>query len=138
MKQEEQINELNDRVKCYLAPSQIAGVGIFALRDISKGQKLWLFPNIKLKWYDLSLTNLNKLFPEVKELILGQWASIVNGSAFLSPQDSCWFILYCNHSDSPNYDVKTDLALKDIKKGEEITEDYKEMINWEKVYPFLK
>lgn len=136
--QEQQIYELNANVKCRLGVSKIHGIGVFAIRDIAKGQKLNLFPNVKPHWYTLTLTNLNKLFPEVKELILAQWSSIVNGSHFLSPHDSCWLILYCNHSEDYNYDEKTDLALRDIKGGEEITEDYKKMLNWELAFPWLK
>ena len=43
-----------------------------------------------------------------------------------------------NHGgDESNYDRKTDTAAKDIKKGEEITSDYRLMENHEKVFPFL-
>lgn len=136
--QELQILELNSNVKCYLAPSKISGVGVFALMDIAKGQRLNLFPNVRPKWHTLSMSNLNQLFPEIKELILAQWASIINGSAFLSPHDSCWMILYCNHSDDQNYDVKTDMAIRNIRKGEEVTENYREMLGWERVFPWLQ
>ena len=43
-----------------------------------------------------------------------------------------------NHSDTPNYDCMKDIALKNIKKGEEITENYREIADSEKIFPFLK
>ena len=138
MNQQDQINELNSIVKCKLAPSKIAGVGVFAIRDIQKGDPLYLFPKPNPTWYSVPFGSMSKLFPEVRELILGQWASIVNGSHFLSPNDSCWMIVYVNHSDDPNYQTDGDFALRDIEKGEEITSDYRLMSNHEKVFKFLK
>lgn len=138
MNQQDQINELNLIVKCKLAPSKIAGVGVFAIRDIKKGDPLYLFPSPNPHWYSLPFGSMSKLWPEVRELILGQWASIVNGSHFLSPNDSCWMIVYVNHSDNPNYQTNGDIALRDIKKGEEITSDYCLMDNWQKVSPWLQ
>ena len=35
----EQIMELSSTVKCKLAPSNIHGIGVFAIRDIKKGEK---------------------------------------------------------------------------------------------------
>lgn len=138
MKKEDQLNTLNGNVKCKLAPSKIHGVGVFAIRDINKGEKLFMFPNLKLNWFSLKLAELDKLFPEVKEMILAQWPAIINGSNFLAPYDSCWMLLYVNHSENQNYDFKTDMATKDIKTGEEITENYKEMIGWEQIHTWLK
>ena len=137
MNQEEQIIELNSIVKCKLGVSKIQGVGVFAITDIKKGNPLYLFPSPNPKWYSVSFGSMSKLFPEVRELILGQWASIVNGSHFLSPNDSCWMIVYVNHSNDPNYQVNGDFAIRDIEKGEEITSDYRLMTNAEKVFKFL-
>ena len=36
----EQISQLNERVKLKVAPSKIEGVGVHALRDIKKGEKI--------------------------------------------------------------------------------------------------
>lgn len=137
---QEQIIELNSTVKCVLKPSQIHGIGVFALRNISKGERLYCQPNLqtKGKFYNLSYAELNKLFPEVKELILQRWASIINGSLFQNPNDDAWLILFMNHSDIPNYDQYTDCAIRDIIKGEEILENYRKMLNHEAVFPWLK
>lgn len=138
LSQKDQIIKLMSEVKCTLAPSTIHGIGVFAIRDIRKGERCYCTPNSKKEWYSVSYSNLNKLWPEQKELILQRWASIINGSLFTSPNDDVTLILFMNHSENPNYDIYTDSALKDIKKDEELVEDYRVMKNWEKVFPWLK
>lgn len=118
--------------------SKIHGIGVFALRNIYKGERCYCTPNIIPKFYNIPFGSLNKLFPEVKELVLARWASIVNGSVFQSPNDDAKLLMFVNHSYQPNYDVVSDTALYDIVEGEEITEDYCAMENAEKVYSFLK
>ena len=70
-----------------------------------------------------------------KELVLQRWDSVVNGSIFCSPNDDAHLLMFINHSTSPNYDVVSDTTLKDIKKGEELFEDYRVMDNWSQVRP---
>src|SRR3990167_3987038 len=132
----EQINHLNSTVRCKLAPSKIDGVGVFAIRDIKKGDRVYCRPE-KQVWCNIPWGSLSKLFPEVEEIVKQRWASIVNGSDFLSPNSDTLLILYMNHSNDPNYDVMTDTALADIKAGEEVTEDYCIMTNANKVFPNL-
>lgn len=132
-KQEDEINKLNMLVKVRLAPSKIHGVGVFAITDIPRGVRLHLglFP----QKFDLSYGNFNKLFPEVRELLLERWPNIVNGSSFLYPETNV--VAYMNHSDKPNYDAINDVTLSSIKKGEEIVENYRLIPNYEKVYKWL-
>src|SRR3990167_4677433 len=138
MTKTEQINDLNNNVKCKIAPSKIHGVGVIALRRINKGEKLYCKPKPMARWYDIPYNRFNEIVPEVSEIILQRWASVINGSHFLSPNEDAIMLVYMNHSDEPNYDVITDCAIKNIEKGEEITEDYKVMKNWEIVFPWLK
>ena len=134
---EEQIEELNREVKCHIAPSSIHGIGVFALRDIKKGENMHCLPNDFRKWYAVPYLRLDELRPEVKELVLRRWPAIINGSSFLSPNDDVWMISFMNHSDTPTYDVNTDSALENISAGEEVVENYRTMRNAEKIYPFL-
>lgn len=120
-----------------LAPSPIHGVGVFALRAIAKGEKLHCFPNQFRKWYAVPYERFNEIREEVRSLILERWASVINGSSFQSPNDDAWMILFMNHDDNPSYDIKTDCALRDIKRGEEIVEDYRTMKNAKQVFNFL-
>lgn len=137
MNAQEQINELNSMVKVKLAPSHIHGVGIIAIRDIRKGEKVYCEPSKHLKLYSVPYGSLKKLFPEIRELIMQRWAGIINGSMFQSPNDDQWLVLFMNHSDNPNYNKLTDTALQDIKKGEEITSNYCVMDNADKAFPDL-
>ena len=133
MSNEEQIDNLNAMVKVKIAPSPIGGVGVFAIRDISKGQKLYC--NFFPFQFSLPYSSFGKLFPEVRELLLERWPTITMGSKFFYPE-TC-LQAYINHSQEPNYDCVNDIALKDIKVGEEVTEDYKLIPGWEVAYPWL-
>ena len=50
---DQQIAELNEEIRCHLKPSSIHGIGVFALRDIKKGEKevrpLWGLGIVKRK-----------------------------------------------------------------------------------------
>lgn len=130
----EQIRELNHYVRTKLAPSQIDGVGVFALRDLKKGEPL--FTDMMTKLYNLPYSEFDKLRPEVAENLLQSFPLIVKGSAFAYPLTRTQAFL--NHSEEPNYDAMTDIALRDIKAGEEVTEDYRKIEGWEDVFTFLK
>ena len=131
--QDTQIVMLNGSVKATLGPSKIHGIGVFAIRDIKKNERVYCDQLPKL--FKLPYSQLNKLFPEIREIIIGRWPSIINGSKFISPDAR--LISFMNHSDTPNYFQVSDTARCDIKKGEEITENYQLMPNWQKIYPWL-
>ncbi len=133
MSHQTQLDELNSRVKTYIAPSPIHGVGVFALRSLPVGAKL--YTDIIPKMYNLPHNEFSKLFPEVRDLLLERWPQIVNGSHFAYPDTRIQ--AFMNHSDTPNYDAVNDATLREIKKGEEITEDYRLIEGWGQVFPFL-
>lgn len=132
-----QIAELNSIVRCNLGVSNVHGIGVFAIRSIAQGEKCYCTPPIMHRFYNIPFGSLNKLFPEVKKIILSRWASVVNGSVFQNPNDDVGLLFFMNHSYNPNYDVVSDTALRNIAKGEEIFENYCYMQNAEKVYPWL-
>ena len=134
MTNQDEINELNSIIKARIGVSKIHGVGVIAIRDISKGEMVYADRMPKL--YQVPYGSMNKLFPEVREIILERWPSIINGGRFIAPDAR--LLSFMNHSDDANYDPITDTALRKIWKGEEITENYKQMKNWEKVYPWLQ
>ena len=130
-----QIRELNTYVKTYIGVSKIHGVGVFALRDIPKGQKL--YADMAPKGYTLPYSEFGKLFPEIRKKLLERFPDIVNGSHFAHPDTR--IVAFMNHGfgDNVNYDAENDIILKDVKVGEEITENYKLIKGWEKVFTFL-
>ena len=132
-KMKQAIKLLNDIVKVRIAPSPIHGVGVFAMRDLKVGEQMELdaIPHM----FDIPYSKLGELDKEVRELILSHWPNIVTGSHFLYPVTK--MTAFMNHSDTPNYDAKTDKMLKEVKKGEELTEDYRVIDLHEKVFPWL-
>lgn len=131
--QDKQINFLNEAVRVKIGPSKVSGVGIFAMRDIPKGSKLYgdMFPTP----FEVPFNSFKKLLPEVREYIVSRWPRVVQDGGFMWP-DVLWQA-YMNHSDDPNYDCVKDITIYDIKAGEEIFEDYRRIENWEKAYPWL-
>lgn len=132
--EKKQVNTLVRWVTVEIAPSDIHGVGIRAVRDMPAGTKL--YADIMPQIFKLPYKVLHNNTPEyVYEKILGQFPRVAVGDPFTYP--NARFVAYCNHSDDPNYDGKTDELIKDVKKGDEITEDYRTIVGWEKVFPFL-
>lgn len=125
---------LNTRVTTRIAPSPIHGVGIFAIRDLHAGQRLYLgeLPQV----YHLSKGSLDKLFPEVKEIIVGRWPRVYVDGKFAYPDANLQ--AYCNHAEEYNYDCITDTLVRDVKAGEEITENYRNIQGWKEAHPWLK
>ena len=136
MTNQDEINELNSIIKARIGVSKIHGVGVIATRDISKGEMV--YADRMPKVYQVPYGSMSKLFPEVREIILERWPSIINRGRFIAPDAR--LLSFMNHSegDESNYDPATDTAIRDIKKGEEITENYKTMENWSKIYSWLK
>jgi SET domain-containing protein len=132
-KLKEQINLLHEVVKLKLAPSAIHGVGVHALRDIKKGEKL--YTDIIPHQLDLPYSKFKHLDKDIRDILLGHFPLIIEGSHFMYPVTK--MSAYLNHSNTPNYDAKEDKALKDIKKGEEVTEDYRSIPNYEKIFPWI-
>lgn len=133
-KWKEAITLFNDIVRTQLRPSSIHGIGVFALRDLKKGDKLYadVVPNAS----DLPYSKLKKLRPEVKQAILNAWPNIINGAHFLYPVTKT--NAFINHSDTPNYDINNDEIITDVKAGEEITMDYRLYQNYNKLFKWLK
>jgi hypothetical protein len=124
---------LNTRVVVRIAPSPIHGVGIFAIRDLYKGQRLYMdaLPEV----YRITPGNLSKLFPEVKALLTERFPRLYVDSVCAYPDAR--YQAYCNHSEDYNYDCLTDTLIEDVKAGEEITENYRNIQGWQEAHPWL-
>ncbi len=135
LKWKESIKALNIIVNTRLAQSEIHGVGVFATRNFKKGEKM--YQNIAPSIFDIPYSKFDKLKSGVRDLILQffPFKVVKKDSIFWYPVNSMQ--AYINHSDDPNYDGVEDVALRDIKKGEEITEDYRKIDGWDKVFKWL-
>lgn len=126
---------LNESVKCKVGASTIAGVGVFAIVDIKKGESItdYHYSNLNLKkeFYELDRKHFDLIRPEIRALILdrilfekGQTRLI-----FLNPNYDAYLVTFINHSDEPNVEhtalENEFVASRDIAAGEEITFNYR-------------
>lgn len=125
---------LNSTVWCRLGVSPIHGVGVFAIRNIPKGQQVtdYNYSNIAdgVPMIEMSEEDFAQVHSEIKSLILDRMlydASIGSSLKFVSPNHDQCLQSFMNHADDPNTDGLT--ALRDITKGEEITEDFKKLFD---------
>lgn len=130
MVSEKKRNILSDLKKtyCRIKSSSIAGVGVFAVRDIPKNTNP--FPNSLQKWYQFHISDFVDVEKGVIEMIKDFFVVEKDGKVLipeygLNGMDISFFL---NDSSKPN--LKTDdgfifLSKKDIKKGEELTVLYK-------------
>ncbi len=126
-------------VPTFVAPSPIAGFGLYAAEPIAQGTVWWRF--VENFDYVLTPAQVEALPPLAREHITtyaylwkGHWVHCADHAIFT------------NHSDTPNsYGVYPNadvfgwsVASRDIAKGEEITEDYRTFCDDWQSYPFLK
>lgn len=108
-------------VKTYLAKSRIHGLGVFAGQFIRKGTKIWRF----VEEFDRCYTprQFARLPKEAKDFIR-RYGYRVNGEILLTLDHD----RHVNHSENPNTCFKNGytIARRDIPKGAEITNDYRE------------
>jgi len=114
-------------VKTKVCPSKIHGLGLFADEFIPKGTIIWKFS----QGFDLKFTKREiKKFPkQIQEYLeVYCWLSKKGDKYCFSSDNGKYF----NHSKNPNslsayYEDEEEVvtkAIRDIQKGEEITDDY--------------
>jgi SET domain-containing protein len=114
--------------------SEIHGFGVFAIHDIPKGT-IWWRADIHSNVIMLNREQYENLYrSENNPLKQNLWTVFSTYAYYSQLHDSLVLCLdnarYVNHSDAPNSGPGCDLnplasvALRDIKKGEEITENY--------------
>lgn len=113
-----QIDYLNETVLATLKPSPIHGIGVFAIQDIKAGES---FVRNTSTFFDIRAKELDELGlnPEIKKIILQRHQEL---GLFQSPNCDQNLQAYMNHSPNPNSTGTH--AIRDIKTGEEITENY--------------
>jgi SET domain-containing protein len=108
-------------VKTYLDKSAIHGLGVFAGEFIRKGTKVWRY----VEGFDRCYTRKQfaKLPKQAREFILFHGYS-VDGEIILTGDHDC----HMNHSDDANTYLHNGYAIarRNIPKGAEITNDYRE------------
>ncbi len=126
------IRDLEENVYCRLRPSKVHGIGVFAIRDIPKGQEL--FKNFLS--YNLTALPLEELKknPKIDESVLQlAWDvyPVFKGKlyAYRAGLNAIDISFFLNHSEKPNVttDEESDafFAARRIKKGEELFSDHR-------------
>ena len=110
-------------VKTRLGLSKIHGIGLFADQNIPKGTMVWEFDSL-IDIY-IPKSNLKKIPLSSQEQLLRYiFLDKIRKKYLLCGDDARFF----NHSDKPNCDDGIDnitIAIRNIKKGEELTVNYK-------------
>lgn len=109
-------------VKTYLDSSTIQGLGLFAGEDISAGEMIWTFAPGFDRIY--SCEEYDAL-PEPARIFIEKYGYWSNGKIFFTAD----FDRHTNHSDNPNtYMAESGdmIAKRDIRRGEEITSNYRD------------
>jgi SET domain-containing protein len=110
-----------------LAPSPLHGVGVFAVRPIKKGTKLFGDDNAAL--VPMKRSRITRLSPGIRRLYTDFCIIQAKGELYLCPNNFNQMTVswYLNHSTKPNVRCDRDFnfySLRQIKTGEELTVDY--------------
>lgn len=110
------------RVPTYVAPSAIAGVGLFAATDLPAGAVIWEFTD-GIDW-KISPEELSR-FPDPFQEKLRHYLYLEESGLYVLCGDNA---KYMNHSEDPNCDdagSEYTIARRPIAAGEELTCDYR-------------
>lgn len=132
MNKSELLKELNDSTFVRLMPSGVQGIGVFAIRDIKKGERK-LFSSDKSEWIRVSKQEVSELPSASRDLI--ENFCLYDEEHYYVPEygfKMVDLVIFLNHSDQPNVisinDGEDFEAIRDITKGEELFVDYGEIV----------
>ena len=127
------LKELSQNTFVMLRPSAVQGIGVFAIRDISKGQRQ-LFSQDKSEWIKIPKEEVEKL-PEHSRFLVENHCLYDDNNYFVPEYGFKMIdpVIYLNHADIPNVisinEGEDFEALTDIKSGEELFIDYGEIVD---------
>ncbi len=130
-KQEKIIIDRLEKVYCRLAPSNIHGVGIFAIKNIPKGINPFDCSYMAQKAITINKDKIKN--PEILTLLhdYHPTADITKQIVSDFPNQLIWSN-YVNYTDNPNIELLENgewSTLRDIEKGEELLENPKRLLN---------
>ena len=137
MKKQELLNELINNSYVMLRPSSIAGIGVFAIRDIPKGcRAMFSMPDVTDHWIKVSKQEAEMLPNHARSLIENY--CLFDEENYFIPDYGFKKIdvsLFLNHSETPNVISIQDgdyfETTHDILEGEELFIDYGEIVDGE-------
>ncbi len=126
------IEELTNNTFVMLKPSPVQGIGVFAIRNINKGQRS-LFSQDSSEWIKIPKAEIENL-PEHSRFLVENHC-LYDDDHYYVPEYGFKMIdpvIFINHSDIPNIksiDEGMDFeALRDILEGDELFVDYGEIV----------
>ena len=133
---EKVIKHLTNNIKTKLAISNIDGIGVFAIRDITKGEEVFTHWEGDSFMYAIPNERVSDIPKEVLELLDMYFINEECGFKVIRLFKGMNFLFhgtsYCNsawpNKEDTNIDI-TGIALRDIKAGEEILEWYTKNID---------
>lgn len=128
MNKKQLLSQLKNDVYCRLGQSKIAGVGVFAIKDIPKGTNPFkdcdIPGHITLSKKDLKGVD-KEVIKYVRDMFVFENGKFWLPSKGLQALDISYFL---NHSKNPNMvAIKSGeefISIRKIKKGEELTSNY--------------
>jgi SET domain-containing protein len=137
MNKEELLNELVNNSYVIIRPSPIAGVGVFALRDIPKGcRAMFSKPDKNDQWITISKSEV-ELLPAHSRTLIENYC-LFDEEKYYVPDYGFKKIdisLFLNHSDTPNIiSIEEGTYFEStrfIREGEELFIDYGEIVEGE-------
>lgn len=129
------LDELNNHTYIMLKPSPIAGIGVFAIKNIPRGcRDMFSKPDKQENWIKLSKAEV-ELLPQHSKLLIENYC-LYDAENYFVPDHGFKKVdlsLFLNHSDNPNVisiqDGEYFEAIHDIANGEELFIDYGEIVN---------
>ena len=128
MNKEALLNELANTTYVMIKPSQLHGIGVFAIRDIPKGTSN-IFSKGVGDWIKVSKEEVDALPQHSKDLIENH--CLFDEDFYFIPDYGFKLVdlvIYLNHSETPNVislnDGEEFEAIRDIANGEELLVDY--------------
>jgi len=131
------LSELSHHTYVMLRPSPIAGIGVFALRQIPKGcRDMFSKPDPNEQWITLSKKEVQALPVHARVLIENY--CLFDEDQYYVPEKGFKALdvsLFLNHSDTPNVisidDGNYFETLREIAEGEELLIDYGTIVDGE-------
>jgi SET domain-containing protein len=131
MKRTDLLNRVLRDCYCRLRPSNIHGIGVFAVRDIPKGRNPFktLPKYADFGYVRITDDELDALSPRLSELIRSLFIP-ADGTMYVPNYGTNVVRLNCylNHSTSPNMRTRNGFDFTSLRKilvGEELTVDYR-------------
>lgn len=132
MKKQHLLEQLRHHTFVTIRPSNIQGIGVFALTSIKKGQR-GLFSSDTSEWITVSKEEVATL-PSHSRFLVENFCLFDEENYFIPEYGFKMMdlVVYLNHSDTPNVQSINDgedfEAIRDIEEGEELFVDYGEIV----------